>query len=231
MLVLKGLIGLHRTVQHQLLQHYWLGHRLGLLWYWMVCLGNEQIILSFFEIASKYRISGSFVDHNGYSISSRGFLPTVLELFILFNSYNCMNILNIISFYFTGHFHCVQVLFIKNDAAMKTIMSFKHAYIHFCWLYSTSIISRSLWDATFFLTNLFYLEANYFIILWWFLPYIYKLYHTLTLNQPQVYMCPPVPNPPPTSIPMPSLWVIPVHRLWLPCFMHQTWTGHLFHIS
>ena len=32
----------HRTVQFQLLQHYWLGHRLGLLWYWMVCLGNEQ---------------------------------------------------------------------------------------------------------------------------------------------------------------------------------------------
>ena len=29
-LVLKGLIGLHRTVQLQLLQHYWLGHRLGL---------------------------------------------------------------------------------------------------------------------------------------------------------------------------------------------------------
>ena len=26
----------------QLLQHYWLGHRLGLLWYWMICLGNEQ---------------------------------------------------------------------------------------------------------------------------------------------------------------------------------------------
>ena len=41
-LVLKGLVGLHRTVQFQLLQHYWLGHRLGLLWYWMVCLGNEQ---------------------------------------------------------------------------------------------------------------------------------------------------------------------------------------------
>ena len=36
MLVLQGLVGLHRTVQLQLLQHYWLGHRLGLLWYWMV---------------------------------------------------------------------------------------------------------------------------------------------------------------------------------------------------
>ena len=35
-------LGLHRTVQLQLLQRYWLGHRLGLLWYWMVCLGNEQ---------------------------------------------------------------------------------------------------------------------------------------------------------------------------------------------
>ena len=31
MLVLKGLVGLHRTVQLQLLQRYWLGHRLGLL--------------------------------------------------------------------------------------------------------------------------------------------------------------------------------------------------------
>ena len=35
-------IGLHRTVQLQLLQHYWLGYRLRLLWYWMVCLGNKQ---------------------------------------------------------------------------------------------------------------------------------------------------------------------------------------------
>ena len=41
-LVLKGLIGFHRTIQLQLLQHYWLGHRLGLLLYWMVCLENEQ---------------------------------------------------------------------------------------------------------------------------------------------------------------------------------------------
>ena len=41
-ITLKGLVGLHRTVQLQLLQCCWLGHRLGLLWYCMVCLGNEQ---------------------------------------------------------------------------------------------------------------------------------------------------------------------------------------------
>ena len=34
------LLGLHRTIQ--LLQHYWSGHRLGSLWYWMVCLANKQ---------------------------------------------------------------------------------------------------------------------------------------------------------------------------------------------
>ena len=40
-LVLEGLASLHRTIQLQFLQHYWLGHRLGLLWCWMVCLGSE----------------------------------------------------------------------------------------------------------------------------------------------------------------------------------------------
>ena len=30
-LVLEGLIGLHRTIQLLLLQHYYLGHKLGLL--------------------------------------------------------------------------------------------------------------------------------------------------------------------------------------------------------
>ena len=43
------------------------------------------------------------------------------------------------------------------------------------------------------------MEANYFPILWWFLPYI-------DMNQPWVYMCPPCPEPPshhpPYSIPL-----------------------------
>ena len=39
-LVLEGLVGFHQTVQLQIFWHYWLGHRLGLLWYWIVSLGN-----------------------------------------------------------------------------------------------------------------------------------------------------------------------------------------------
>ena len=79
-LVLKGLIGLHRAVQPQLLQHYWSGPRLEFLWYWMVCLGNEQRSFCCFWIASKYCILDSFVDHDGYFISSKGFLPTVVDI-------------------------------------------------------------------------------------------------------------------------------------------------------
>ena len=36
-----------------------------------------------FEIASKYCISDSFVDHDGYYISSKGFLPTVGDIMVI----------------------------------------------------------------------------------------------------------------------------------------------------
>ena len=78
-LVLKCLVGLHRTIQLQLLQHYWL-YRLGLPWYWMLWLGNEQ---RFFEIVPKYCILDSFVDYDGYSMSSKGFLYTVVNVLVI----------------------------------------------------------------------------------------------------------------------------------------------------
>ena len=36
-----------------------------------------------FETASKYCISDSFVDHDGYSISSKGFLLTVVDIMVI----------------------------------------------------------------------------------------------------------------------------------------------------
>ena len=40
----------------------------------------------------------------------------------------------------------------------------------------------------------------------------------------------PILKPPPTSLPIPSLWVTPVHQPRAPCIMHRTWTGDSFHI-
>ena len=45
----------------------------------MVCLGTEQRSV-IFETAHKNFILDSFVDYDGYSISSKGFLPTVVDM-------------------------------------------------------------------------------------------------------------------------------------------------------
>ena len=68
--VLKGLLGLHRTIQLQLLQHYWSGIDLDDCDTESFTLETNRNHSVIFEIASKYWISDSFVDHDGYSISS-----------------------------------------------------------------------------------------------------------------------------------------------------------------
>ena len=82
-LVLKGLVGLHRTIQIQLLQYCSWGIDLdycGIKWFALETNRDHSII---FEIASKYCLSDSLVDNDGYSISSKGFLPTVVDIMVI----------------------------------------------------------------------------------------------------------------------------------------------------
>ena len=83
MLVLKGLVGLHRTIQLQLLHITGWGIDLDycdIEWFALETNRDHSVV---FESASKYCISDSFVDHDGYSISSEGFLPAVIDIMII----------------------------------------------------------------------------------------------------------------------------------------------------
>ena len=48
-----------------------------------VALEMNQDHSVIFEIAPKYCISDSFVDYEGYSISCKGFLPTVVDTMVI----------------------------------------------------------------------------------------------------------------------------------------------------
>jgi len=39
----------------------------------------------------------------------------------------------------------------------------------------------------------------------------------------------PILNPPPSSLPIPSLWIVPVHQPQLSSIVHRAWTGDSFH--
>ena len=83
MLVLEGLVDLHRNIQLQLLQNYWSGIDLDycdIEWFALETKRDHSVV---FETASKYCISGTFVDYDGYSISSEGFLPTVVDIMVI----------------------------------------------------------------------------------------------------------------------------------------------------
>ena len=49
-------------------------------WFALEMTRDHSVI---FEIASKYRFSDSFLDFDGYSISSKGFLPTVVDIMVI----------------------------------------------------------------------------------------------------------------------------------------------------
>ena len=83
MLVLKGLVGLHRTIHISFFSITGWGIDLDyrdIVWFALETNRDHSVI---FETASKYCISDSFVDRDGYFISSEGFLPAVVDIMVI----------------------------------------------------------------------------------------------------------------------------------------------------
>jgi len=82
-----------------------------------------------------------------------------------------------------------------------------------CGVLSTGLPGKSQLHVCFFL-------FFNFTILYWFC-------HISTLIRDRYIR---VPDPEPSSLPVPSLWVVPVHQAQASSIVHRTWTGNSFHI-
>ena len=76
---------------------------------------------------------------------------------------------------------------------------------------------RFIFFSFFFLFKILFLNVT---ILYWFCQISKWIHHR--------YTC--VPHPESSSLPIPSLWVIPVHQPQASSIVHRTWTGNSFHI-
>ena len=101
-----------------------------------------------------------------------------------------------------------------------------HLIFHHFWAIS------KLFLLFFFLCFLFY----FLFIFLFFLNFILflNLKHCISFAKHQnesatgIHML-PILNPPSSSLPTPSLWVVPVHQPQASSIVHQTWTGNSFH--
>ena len=83
MLVLEGLVGLHSMFSFSYFSITGQGIDLDYLDIEWLALETNRDHSVVFEIASKYCILDSLVDHDSYFISSKGFLPTVVDIMVI----------------------------------------------------------------------------------------------------------------------------------------------------
>ena len=86
LLFLEGVVGLH-SISQLPASLASLGHRLGLLWCWMVCLGNEPRSSSIFEVAPNTAFQSLLLTLRATPFFSKGFLPTGVDIMVIWNKF------------------------------------------------------------------------------------------------------------------------------------------------
>ena len=92
-------------------------------------------------------------------------------------------------------------------------------FMYGCESWTVKKAERRRIDAFFFFNFILFFN---FTVLYWFCHISKWICHRYTHV--------PMPNPPPTSLPVPSLWVIPVRQPQASSIVHWTWTGNSFRI-